>query len=828
MKIRTRIVCIILSVMLLASLLTVPSSAATMLPQAVKGGTAKTPTAAQQAQLATEFPGIVCYGDSLTQGVKYTAQGQNYKSYVRHLGELVASNLITGYDAINKTVNFGINGDKSANITARSGAVAAETATVMNLAAAAGSSAPISLRLSTTKAAIQWVALTNACETAYGGVNGKTQPNITIDGIEGRIGYVGGKLSFIRNSAGAAKTWAAGTKVTYEFATSYSNYVPVIFMGYNDGPEWINANYNNYKTYLESIIKKYNAGRTEMRYVIVVPHFTDRCFLPDARYWGTPYSAQTLVTIKNIENNLIRDFGADHVVKAREFMVSYGLSETNLNPTAEDTKRINAGAVPASLLNAYEAVLNKEGTRTCYTHFNDVGNQLLARLIYQKMYDQGAFDKVIDIMGLNIPKSNGGSGGGLTHTHSMTYTAAKAATCKAAGNTAYYYCAGCSGYFTDAAGTKQTTLAATVVPKLTTHSPGAAASCSSPQLCTACGIVITAQKSHSYNGTYSSDINGHWFTCTACGSKGTVNVHINTTENGVTKCVLCNYSQHSHVMTQVPAKAATCRAEGNIAHYKCTICGLLYSDAGGANEITAASVILAKSSHTFGSALTGDASGHYNACSVCGEKGTVNVHIPNVQAATESTAKYCVLCNYIIEAKLEPSHTHSMVMTAAKAATCSSTGNIAYYSCASCGKYFSNAQGTAEISLASTVLAKTAHSFGTALTGDASGHYTKCTVCSEKGAVSAHVPNVQAATSTTDKYCVLCNFVIENKLTDGVVGDANNDGTKNIADVNYMLNYILFGEAQYPKHQDMDYNKDGKINTSDATVLLNSVIFGTI
>ncbi len=653
MKLKTRLLCLAMSVMLLASMLVIPSSAATVLPQAVKGSTAKTPTAAQQAQLATEFPGIVCYGDSLTQGVKYTAQGQNYKSYVRHLGELVASNLITGYDAINKTVNFGINGDKTANITARSGAVTAEISVAMNLGAAAGSSAPISLRLSTTKAAIAWVSLTNACETAYGGVSGKTQPNMTIDGVEGRIGYVGGKLCFIRNSAGAAKTWGVGTSVTYEFANSYANYVPVIFMGYNDGPEWIYNNYNNYKTYLESIIKKYNTGRTEMRYVIVVPHFTDRCYLADARYWGTPYSPQTINTIKTIENNLVRDFGADHVVKAREFMNLYGMSETGLSPTAEDTKRIAAGAVPSSLLNAYEAVLNASGGKTCYTHFNDVGNQLLARAIYQKMYDQGAFNKVIDIMGLNIPKSDGSSGGGgLTHAHSMSYTAAKAATCKSTGNIAYYYCSGCSGYFTDAAGNNQITQAATVVAKLTTHTPGTAASCTSPQTCTVCGVVIAAQKSHSYSGVYGSDANGHWFTCTTCGQKGTVNVHINTTENGVTACVLCGYSQHTHSMTYKAASAATCQKEGNTAYYTCTLCGKYFSDAAGSSEITLASTVIAKTNHTLGTVFSSNASGHWYACTVCGTAGTVNVHIPNVEAATTSTAKYCVLCSYVLEEKL--------------------------------------------------------------------------------------------------------------------------------------------------------------------------------
>ena len=47
---------------------------------------------------------------------------------------------------------------------------------------------------------------------------------------------------------------------------------------------------------------------------------------------------------------------------------------------------------------------------------------------------------------------------------------------------------------------------------------------------------------------------------------------------------------NNHSITEVAAKAATCTEKGNTAHYKCTLCGKLFSDSEGTTEITAESV----------------------------------------------------------------------------------------------------------------------------------------------------------------------------------------------------------------------------------------------
>ena len=56
-----------------------------------------------------------------------------------------------------------------------------------------------------------------------------------------------------------------------------------------------------------------------------------------------------------------------------------------------------------------------------------------------------------------------------------------------------------------------------------------------------------------------------------------------------------------------------------------------------------------------------------------------------------------------------PKCVHDMQATAAKAATCTADGNIAYWYCAKCEKYFSNESGTAEINRINTIIEKTGH-----------------------------------------------------------------------------------------------------------------------
>lgn len=83
-------------------------------------------------------------------------------------------------------------------------------------------------------------------------------------------------------------------------------------------------------------------------------------------------------------------------------------------------------------------------------------------------------------------------------------------------------------------------------------------------------------------------------------------------------------------------------------------------------------------------------------------------------------------------------HVHSIVPTQAVEATCVHEGNIAYYSCAGCGKYFRDALGTEEIpDLALTVVPALGHNWGVWQTSaeptctQAGSRYRTCGRCGE-------------------------------------------------------------------------------------------------
>lgn len=80
--------------------------------------------------------------------------------------------------------------------------------------------------------------------------------------------------------------------------------------------------------------------------------------------------------------------------------------------------------------------------------------------------------------------------------------------------------------------------------------------------------------------------------------------------------------------------------------------------------------------------------------------------------------------------EIDPSNHTNLVKTEARAATCTEAGNIAYWHCDACDKYFSDKNGTTEITLEGTVLKATGHSYQNG----------KCTVC---GAVAAGDEDIQ-------------------------------------------------------------------------------------
>ena len=101
----------------------------------------------------------------------------------------------------------------------------------------------------------------------------------------------------------------------------------------------------------------------------------------------------------------------------------------------------------------------------------------------------------------------------------------------------------------------------------------------------------------------------------------------------------------------------------------------------------------------------------------------------------------------------ENNHTHKPTVVAAKKPSCTSNGNIQYYSCY-CGKIFSDAAGTAEITDKSTVvLSPVAHTPSDTYMRNSDYHWKVCKICDTEIAGT----NTLHADANTDGVCDTCN-----------------------------------------------------------------------
>ena len=152
----------------------------------------------------------------------------------------------------------------------------------------------------------------------------------------------------------------------------------------------------------------------------------------------------------------------------------------------------------------------------------------------------------------------------------------------------------------------------------------------------------------------------------------------------------------SHNLTHHDAVPATCVADGTIEYWSCSDCGKQWSDESGQHIVTD---------------LTAKALGHdYNAqdeCTRCGAKLCSEGHTKDQQVdAVEATCTtagnigyyHCSVCNKYYNAETNeqiaenswniPAKGHTANHVSAQAATCSQKGNHEYWYCSDCSTYF--------------------------------------------------------------------------------------------------------------------------------------------
>ena len=292
---------------------------------------------------------------------------------------------------------------------------------------------------------------------------------------------------------------------------------------------------------------------------------------------------------------------------------------------------------------------------------------------------------------------------------------------------------------------------------------------------------------HAYGEEYIKKPIGHFKICANCGYVGEDGAHEYDDEG---KCITCGYlNRHTHYpLTTIEAKEATCTEDGCVKHYKCEQCDILYKDQTGLVETTEAEVTI-PAHHTFtddthhdykAATCTDEGNREYYECSECGKfyadkDGSAELSadavkidkIPHTlteyvkgQAATctESGSKayyICDSCKGKFDAEdltkelddsdivIQPTN-HKMEHFDAVPATCNKEGNVEYWYCSNCGKYFSDDAGKNE--LTSITVSKKAHTPGSTYLSDETNHWKTCTVCGTALEETAHIFNGNTCT----------------------------------------------------------------------------------
>ena len=206
---------------------------------------------------------------------------------------------------------------------------------------------------------------------------------------------------------------------------------------------------------------------------------------------------------------------------------------------------------------------------------------------------------------------------------------------------------------------------------------GGTATCTQRATCTVCGAEYGDALGHDFTTSWTHDDNMHWKQCSRCDKKDDVSPH--TWDNGT--------------ITIAP----TCTKAGEET-YSCTKCG--------ATKIEP----IPATGHRWKSEWTSDATHHWHECANknCDVKDNAGKYGYAEHSGGKATCKDKAICEICGDSygSLDPNNHTDLKHIDAKAATAAEEGNIAYWYCDGCKKYFSDVAAKTEIAKADTVTAK--------------------------------------------------------------------------------------------------------------------------
>ena len=233
-----------------------------------------------------------------------------------------------------------------------------------------------------------------------------------------------------------------------------------------------------------------------------------------------------------------------------------------------------------------------------------------------------------------------------------------------------HYCYACGKVVSECTDTNKDHNCDVCGKKISDHT-GGTATCKDKAICTICGQKYGDLAAHNYKTTWSTDSTKHWHECSVCGDKKDEAAHTPgaaATETTPQTCTICGYVikaalSHTHNFNQKNTSetylksAATCTKKA-VYYYSCS-CGEKGTATFESGEALA---------HTWETKWANNDSKHWHECTVCKTKGDEADHafewkIDKEATVTAAGAKHeeCKVCGYkkaaIAIDKLAPSIT---------------------------------------------------------------------------------------------------------------------------------------------------------------------------
>lgn len=209
---------------------------------------------------------------------------------------------------------------------------------------------------------------------------------------------------------------------------------------------------------------------------------------------------------------------------------------------------------------------------------------------------------------------------------------------------------------------KKCTTCKEVIPGTNAAHSGGTATCIQKAICDDCGFAYgDVSADHKWSPTYLyKDSQGHAWICADCRTHSEIEAHKpgpTATETAPQKCTECDYviepaKNHTHELTLMPEVKPTCLISGSIAHYACSGCTVLFSDAEGKEPLPAdTNVMIPPLGHTTSENWSSDAEYHWRICSNCQEV------LSETRMLHDVTEGKCSTCNRTVGEESNPTET---------------------------------------------------------------------------------------------------------------------------------------------------------------------------